>query len=436
MGFTSSLRDSLARDRQAWPLLAMICVTMIGSGMMVPVLSLYAASFGVTSTLVGMLVTIFGVGRLFSNYPSGFLSQRLGRRPLLIAGAIIIALGCVGAALTSDFTWLVFWRFVQGVGSGMYMTVSGAALADMSTSENRARLVSLYQAALQFGATIGPVFGGFVASHFGLAAPFWALLVIAIGTVLLGIFSFRDQHAKVSTLSGALGAQRGLITLPFMSISLVSCVVFFTRTAFLFQLVPLVGDDHFNLGVATIGIGITISAGAILFILPLTAMMIQRLGSRMSVVLSLVLLGRRHPAADGRPAPVLVLAVDDRLRARGGFNGPAVGAYTIEVLPRNQYGQGMGLQRTISDVGYVAGPVVIGLVSDWSSIGNSAGLIACSALIGIATLLFMVASKGGKRRPVLTASPRPAPCAAQPTQYSQDQVNKARPRDGILRLAS
>ena len=85
MGFGSSLRESLARDRQAWPLLAMICVTMIGSGMMVPVLSLYAATFGVTSTLVGMLVTIFGVGRLFSNYPSGYLSQKLGRRPLLIA---------------------------------------------------------------------------------------------------------------------------------------------------------------------------------------------------------------------------------------------------------------------------------------------------------------------------------------------------------------
>jgi multidrug resistance protein len=400
MSFMSSLRDSLARDRQAWPLLAMICVTMIGSGMMVPVLSLYAATFGVTSTLVGMLVTIFGVGRLFSNYPSGFLSQRLGRRPLLIAGAIIIGVGCIGAALTTDFTWLVFWRFVQGVGSGMYMTVSGAALADMSTSENRARLVSLYQAALQFGAAIGPVFGGFVASHFGLAAPFWALFVIAVGTVFLGIFSFRDQHAKVSTMSGALGAQRGLITLPFMSISLVTCVVFFTRTAFLFQLVPLIGDQDFKLSVGTIGIGITFSACAILIVLPLAATMIQRLGSRMSVIISLafsslgifLLIGGQNPYWFWVSMAVYGLA--------GGLNGSAIGAYTIEVLPRNQYGQGMGLQRTIGDVGYVAGPVAIGLFSDWSSLGNAAGIIACSALIGAATVLFMIASHGGKRRPV------------------------------------
>jgi DHA1 family multidrug resistance protein-like MFS transporter len=398
MSLLSSLRDSFARDRQAWPLLAMICVSMTGSGMMVPVLSLYAATFGVTSTLVGMLMTIFGIGRLVSNYPGGWLSQRLGRRPLLIAGSVVIGVGCIGAALTNDFYHLVFWRFVQGVGSGMYMTVSGAALADMTTSESRARIVGLYQAALQFGASIGPVFGGFVASYFGLRAPFWALLAISVATVLLGIFSFRDQHAKVSTMSGALGVQRGLITLPFISIALVSCVVFFTRTAFLFQLVPLIGDAYFKLGVAAIGFGITITAGVMLLVLPLATALINRLGSRMSVFLSLLVsalgialvIGGAHPFWFWISMIVYGLA--------GGFNGSAVAAYTIEVLPRNQYGQGMGLQRTIGDIGYVAGPVVIGLVSDWSSFGNAAGVAACSALILIAAFLFLPASYISKSR--------------------------------------
>lgn len=399
MSFLSSLRDSFARDRQAWPLLAMICVSMTGSGMMVPVLSLYAATFGVTSTLVGMLMTIFGIGRLVSNYPGGWLSQRLGRRPLLIAGSVVIGIGCIGAALTNDFYHLVFWRFVQGVGSGMYMTVSGAALADMTTSESRARIVGLYQAALQFGASIGPVFGGFVASYFGLRAPFWALLAISVATVLLGIFSFRDQQAKVSTMSGALGVQRGLITLPFISIALVSCVVFFTRTAFLFQLVPLIGDAYFKLGVAAIGFGVTITAGVMLLVLPLATALINRLGSRMSVFLSLVVsalgialvIGGAHPFWFWISMIIYGLA--------GGFNGSAVAAYTIEVLPRNQYGQGMGLQRTIGDIGYVAGPVVIGLVSDWSRFGNSAGVVACSALILIAAFLFLPASYISKSRP-------------------------------------
>ena len=399
MSFMRSLGESLARDRQAWPLLAMICVTMIGSGMMVPVLSLYAATFGVTSTLVGMLMTVFGIGRLVSNYPGGWLSQRLGRRPLLIAGAVFIGVGCIGAALTDDFYWLVFWRFVQGVGSGMYMTVSGAALADMSTSENRARIVGLYQAALQFGASIGPVFGGFVAGYFGLRAPFWALFVISVATVALGVFSFRDQRAKVSTMSGALGAQRGLLTLPFLSISLVSCIVFFTRTAFLFQLVPLIGDGDFKLSVAAIGFGVTITAGAMLVVLPLATALIKRMGSRMSVIVSLFVSALGIALLHGGAHPVWFWISMTVYGVAGGFNGSAVAAYTIEVLPRNQYGQGMGLQRTIGDIGYVAGPVAIGLVSDWSPLGNAAGVIACSALIVVIAVFFALASHAGKRAP-------------------------------------
>lgn len=390
--------NSLRADRQAWPLLAMICITMIGSGMMAPVLSLYAATFGVTATMVGMLVTIFGVGRLMSNFPAGYVSQRVGRRPILIAGALIIGAGCAGAGLANDFESLVAWRFVQGVGSGMYMTVSAAALADLSNSETRTRLVSMYQAALQLGATLGPVFGGFIASRFGLAAPFWALLVISAATAAVGMIAFRDRHAPVSTRSAAMGAQRGLWTLPFISISLVSCVVFFTRTAYLFQIAPLMGDQDFRLGVGAIGLAVTLSAGAILLVLPLSSLLIRRLGSRMSVALSLILsavgivmiLGGSHQAWFWASMIVYGLA--------SGFNGPAVGAYTIEVLPRAKYGSGMGLQRTISDVGYVAGPVAVGLVADWSASGNAAAAWACGALLALAVVLFAAASAPGKRR--------------------------------------
>jgi MFS family permease len=370
----------------------MICCTMVGSGMMAPVLSLYAQTFSVSSALVGMLVTIFGVGRLCANLPAGYMSQALGRRPLLVLGPLVIAVGCVGAALTQDFNALLAWRFVQGVGSGMYMTVSAAALADLSSTATRARLVGLYQAALQLGATIGPVVGGFVADHFGLAAPFWALLVISLATAVLGVFSFRDAPARVATLSGALGARRGLMTLPFIAISLVSGVSFFTRTACLFQLMPLMGHETFALDVSAIGLGVTISAGAILLILPISTRLIARLGARMAVVVSMaasavgiaLLAGGAHPAWFWASMAVYGLA--------GGFNGPAVGAYTIEALPRSKYGPGMGVQRTISDVGYVAGPVVVGLASDHSAYGHVAGVWVSVALLVASTILFALAT--------------------------------------------
>ena len=369
---------------------------MIGSAPVVPMLSLYALTFGVSATLVGMLVTIFGIGRIVANFPSGWLSQRFGRRPLLAAGPAITAIGAVGAALTGDFYWLLFWRFIQGVGSGMYQTVSLAALADLSTPKTRSRLVGLYQAALQIGASIGPLFGGYVAKYFGLAAPFWALFIIAVVTFVLAIWTYRDSDIAVPSpsraMSGSLGRSRGLMSVPFLSISFVNAIKFFTRTACMFQLIPLIGVATFKLDVGQIGLAITIIAFAMLLALPSASVICDKMGSRFAVIASCILtmvglaliLAGSHPVWFWSSMIVYGLA--------SGLSTAAIGAYTIEVLPRHKYGEGMGMQRTISDIGYVAGPVFAGVAADISGYGNEGGIVATMVLVGIATLLFMVTS--------------------------------------------
>lgn len=393
MSIFSKMLEAVTVDRKVWPLLAMICSTMIGAAMVVPMLSLYAQTFGVSATLVGMLVTIFGIGRIVANFPSGWLSQRLGRRPLLAAGPAIVAVGAIGAAVTEDFAWLLFWRFVQGVGSGMYQTVSLAALADISTPQTRGRLVGLYQASLQFGASIGPLIGGYVAQWFGLAAPFWLLLVISIVTLVLAITSFRDVDVKqVRTMTGTFGKRRGLMTAPFLAISLVSAITFFARTAFMFQLVPLMGNSTFGLQVGALGLAVTIIAFTMLLVIPAAGVMVDRFGARIVVIFSMLLamagigliLGGTHQAWFWASMTVYGIA--------SGISSPAVGAYTIEVLPRHKYGEGMGLQRTISDIGYVLGPIVAGFVTDISSWGLAAGTVTTAALVGLVTLLFILAT--------------------------------------------
>ncbi|MGE3643438.1 MAG: MFS transporter [Beijerinckiaceae bacterium] len=403
----TAFMDALRTDRRVWPLLLLICCTMIGSALVVPMLSLYAQTFGVSATLVGMLVTIFGVGRIVANFPSGWLSQRLGRRPLLALGPAITAVGAVGAAITGDFYWLLFWRFVQGVGSGMYQTVSLAALADVSTPQTRARVVGLYQVALQFGASIGPLIGGYIAKYFGLRAPFWALLLIAAVTCILALATFRDTKADqgpARSMSGALGRRRGLSSPAFLSISLVSAIMFFARTACMFQLMPLMGVDKFGLDVGHIGLSITIIAFAMLVVLPSASLLCEKMGSRFAVLLSCVLtifgiglvLAGSHPAWFWLSMTVYGLA--------SGINSAAVGTFTIEVLPRHKYGEGMGLQRTISDIGYVTGPVFAGVVSDLSGYGNAGGIVATLVMIALAALVFALGSaRSGAGAP---ASPR------------------------------
>ena len=133
----------LRRTQGLAPILMMIVFVMSGNTLVAPILSLYAQSFQVTSTLVGALITLFGVGRLCANIPAGIAGQRLGLRPVLVLGPLVIAAGSMGAATATDFTVLLVWRFVQGLGSGIYMTSSAAALAAAARPSERGRPMSL-----------------------------------------------------------------------------------------------------------------------------------------------------------------------------------------------------------------------------------------------------------------------------------------------------
>ncbi len=98
--------------------------------------------------------------------------------------------------------------------------------------------------------------------------------------------------------------------------------------------------------------------------------------------------GERIPHGSGLSMLIYGLA--------GGINSAAVGSYTIEVLPRHKYGEGMGLQRTISDIGYVVGPVFAGVAADLSGHGNAGGIVATLVMVGLVTTFFLFASAGGQ----------------------------------------
>ncbi len=106
---------------------------MLMMGSLAPVLALYASSFGVTEWAIGAVITVFGLGRLAVDIPAGLLAERIGRRALLWIGPAVAGVASVGAALTDSYLLLVACRFLQGVGSGIYMTVATIVCADLST---------------------------------------------------------------------------------------------------------------------------------------------------------------------------------------------------------------------------------------------------------------------------------------------------------------
>ena len=80
----------------------------MGIGLVSPILPQYAKTFGVNMTMIGMLITIFGLARIIVDIPAGKLTDKFGRRPILIVGPLIVAVGSLGCGLATKYWILLF----------------------------------------------------------------------------------------------------------------------------------------------------------------------------------------------------------------------------------------------------------------------------------------------------------------------------------------
>ena len=120
----------------------LIAVNQLGFGAIIPVLPLYAESFGVSQTAIGMTVAVYGLARLVVALPSGRIADRLGRRSTLAIGGLISGAGNLWCAYASSYDELVVARFVAGAGAGLTLTAGTIVLADITSIERRGRVMA------------------------------------------------------------------------------------------------------------------------------------------------------------------------------------------------------------------------------------------------------------------------------------------------------
>ena len=141
MALTTTVRLQIIEPLRENAALLMVCVAtgiiMLGQGVIGPVLPLYAQDFGVSATMVGASISVFGLARMLLNLPAGLLSDRFGRRLLLVGGPVITALGSFLSAGAGDIWQLLAFRFVAGAGSAMFMTGALILVTDISRPDNR-----------------------------------------------------------------------------------------------------------------------------------------------------------------------------------------------------------------------------------------------------------------------------------------------------------
>jgi multidrug resistance protein len=181
---------------------ALIAVNQLGFGSIVPVIALYARSFGVLQSAVGLAIGIYGLARFVVALPVGQLADRIGRRSVLALGGLVTAAGNLLCAYAPDFATFVVARFVSGVGAALVVTTGTIVLADITTPARRGRVMSIYQGTFLFAVGVGPLPGGLLAERYGLAAPF--LFYAVAGALAAALAFFRVPETR--DLPGAIAA--------------------------------------------------------------------------------------------------------------------------------------------------------------------------------------------------------------------------------------
>ncbi len=148
-----------AIDKRVYPIVAQSLLTGTAIGIILPVMPIFAIQLGLSASQYGIVMSMMGVSRLVSNIPAAWAAEKYGRRPVLLGGNILTALGLALTGMSSTVVQLVSARFFTGSGSGFSMTASGLYLTDISTVKNRARTIAPGAAAFVAGMGIGPGIG-------------------------------------------------------------------------------------------------------------------------------------------------------------------------------------------------------------------------------------------------------------------------------------
>ncbi|GBU12137.1 transporter [Enterobacterales bacterium] len=171
-------------SRATWGLGAVFSLRMLGMFMVLPVLTTYGMALsGASETLIGIAIGIYGLAQAVFQIPFGLLSDRVGRKPLIVFGLIIFCIGSVVAASTDSIWGVIIGRAMQG--SGAIAAAVMALLSDLTREQNRTKAMAFI--GISFGVTfaIAMVLGPIITHAWGLHALFWAIAGLTLVAIVI-----------------------------------------------------------------------------------------------------------------------------------------------------------------------------------------------------------------------------------------------------------
>ncbi len=393
----SSLGAFLRSPR--FPIFMIVFVDVLGLGITIPVLPLYAQNqLGASAWQITLLTSIFFSAHFIASPFLGRLSDRVGRRPVLILSQAGTLTALLMNGLAPALIFLYVSRIIDGL-TGGNITVAQAYLSDITDEKNRTRGLGLVSAAFSLGFIFGPAFGGLIAAQFGPRVPFFAAAVLSLCTILLSIFllpeTLTPERRKHEQRAAQLTPKRtNLQLIRSPAIALILFVAFGTGFSFFsFQTIFVLWSER-RLFPTLSEAGVTQAVAIIFSVLGifgvitqvwLVGPMVKRFGE-----LNLVLGGNfaRAIAFAGLAAFPGLFAIGlsmPLLSVGGGVAVPAIIALLTFASPPNTRGGVIGLNQSASALGNILGPLLAGFLFD--AVSPDAPIIAAAVIMTITCLV-------------------------------------------------
>lgn len=384
------------------PLFSTFFFSSVGYGGMQIARPLFSASFGVSLFLVALVSASGAIARLIAAPIAGLLTDRVGRRPLVMSGLALRVLSGILSFWADSYEQFLFLEFAGSIGLAVWNTGANVIIADVTQETNRGRAVALRSISQRLGVLFGPALAGVLAARFGLRSIF--LLNAGGKGVALLIFVFLIRETKpTADAARALPPGRtgesvratpeerasltAFLTRPFLVVALATLSVWAIGSGGAFEvLFPLHATQAAGLDTVNIGQMVTVLSFASLVASFPNGFILDRIGRKASIVPGLLVLA---------VAAYLLAGIHDfwtvliAVVLMGIGEGMAVGSTQVlamDLAPARRRGAFLGMWQLVNNIGSTAAPLALGAVAQFWDFGTAFTAIAIS-LVGAALVM-------------------------------------------------
>jgi multidrug resistance protein len=375
-----------------------IFIDFAGFGIVLPLLPFWAERLGAGPVGVGLVLTMYALAQFLFTPVLGTLSDRYGRRLVILASLVIQALAFALSALAGSLPILLAARFIGGLGASNIGSAQ-AVVSDVTPVEKRAQGMGLIGAAIGLGFVVGPALGG-VLAPLGPAVPFWIAMIVALANALLVLrFLPETRHMGVRRASvpfarsgrGAVFISWGRVLRNPAVARLVVINLFFTIAFTAMETVfPLFTQHSFGWTARQNGYIFTY-AGIVIVLMQggMIGQLVRRWGERSLLMAGLVMLAAGLALLSRSASLALLLVALGIVSLSDGAVTPMVSALLSFASPPDAQGEMLGLAQGVAGLGRVIGPLAAG--SAYAIGGASAPFLLGSVLVVLAALIALPA---------------------------------------------